>query len=714
MNEATRKTPIIWLLLLVTLGAQIPLAAQSNQWFCPPCGCALDNQAYPDSGVCEACLMRRTFYPQQDIDAGTSYRFSEGHDPQWSEVNFDDSAWQEVEVGTLPEDVEQFWMRYRLKVPPDLWETPLILGLIHFGGAAEIFLDGKSIYKSGVISEDPELYQGAIRRRSEPVVVVFPEGKGTTASDHVLAIRYMQDTQFLSWLRVKHSVRFGFLTMEQYRDFHVGSEMRLRGHQKLLTGFMVAIALIHFLLFFFYMRIEANLYFAMVASFATALVHFSLKEVLISDPTLFLTIVNVITLCNLGLSFLIVRMTYALMYFKPPRYHHIWLIAAIVFYVITWVRPYVTMFMLMAYWLTSVIEVTRVVLSTLLKKRKTPFRGAWIIGLGLLPLVVLFALLLFGVFQISPVAMDTSQTPYMLYGLCSPMVGMSIFLAYNSARTHQHLELKLQQVEDLSAKNLAQERDRALMEAEVARKTEELEKARVLQLSMLPKDLPSLPNLDIAVFMRTAQEVGGDYYDFHLPKDGSLTAVIGDATGHGLQAGIMVATAKGLFNAHADDEPADLLTHANGPMRKMGFKGMFMAMSVARIYEEYVEISAAGMPFPLIYRASTRQVEELPIKGLPLGAFKGAQYATHKLRLGPNDILLLQSDGLAEWFSTDNEMLDHARVRSWFQELGNKPPGVIIDTMMERGEAFAKGAEPEDDMTFVVIKRRADSPAANT
>ena len=77
------------------------------------------------------------------------------------------------------------------------------------------------------------------------------------------------------------------------------------------------------------------------------------------------------------------------------------------------------------------------------------------------------------------------------------------------------------------------------------RRAQELEEARHLQLSMLPKKLPNLPHLDIAAYMKTASEVGGDYYDFHLGEDGTLTIAVGDATGHGLKAGTMVSVVKG-------------------------------------------------------------------------------------------------------------------------------------------------------------------------
>ena len=93
----------------------------------------------------------------------------------------------------------------------------------------------------------------------------------------------------------------------------------------------------------------------------------------------------------------------------------------------------------------------------------------------------------------------------------------------------------------------ATEAEKRALEIENERKTKELEEARQLQLSMLPKELPQLPNLEIAAFMRTATEVGGDYYDFMVNENGILNVAFGDATGHGLQAGTMVTLMKGFL-----------------------------------------------------------------------------------------------------------------------------------------------------------------------
>src|SRR5262245_9957749 len=124
---------------------------------------------------------------------------------------------------------------------------------------------------------------------------------------------------------------------------------------------------------------------------------------------------------------------------------------------------------------------------------------------------------------------------------------VSIFLARRFARTSLDLEDQLVQIKQLSAAALEHEK----VKAENERRAKELEEARQLQLSMLPKKLPQLPHLEIAAYMKTATEVGGDYYDFHLGEDGTLTVAVGDATGHGLKAGTMVTAVKSLFDTLA-------------------------------------------------------------------------------------------------------------------------------------------------------------------
>ena len=190
------------------------------------------------------------------------------------------------------------------------------------------------------------------------------------------------------------------------------------------------------------------------------------------------------------------------------------------------------------------------------------------------------------------------------------------------------------QLSDNQERLLVQERQRRqqevqqrLLEAENERQTRELEEARAFQLSLLPRVVPQHADLDIAVFMRTATEVGGDYYDFFSGRDGTLTTAIGDAAGHGARAGTMVTVVKGLFTARAGEmELPRLLEEAGDAVKLMNLRRMTMAVSLVRYAGGRLTISAAGMPPALVFRNQSGQVEEVTLEGLPLGGLAQARY----------------------------------------------------------------------------------------
>ncbi|NIW78002.1 MAG: SpoIIE family protein phosphatase, partial [Calditrichae bacterium] len=220
-----------------------------------------------------------------------------------------------------------------------------------------------------------------------------------------------------------------------------------------------------------------------------------------------------------------------------------------------------------------------------------------------------------------------------------------------------------------------QEIARRLLEADNRRKTEELEEARTLQLSMLPKEVPKVPNLEIAAYMKTATEVGGDYYDFCSGDEGTLTVAIGDATNHGMKAGLMVSLIKSLFLA---DAPCmDLISFLNKcsqTIKKMQLGNLYMSMLLLQIKDSQFTATAAGMPPILIYRNQEHRVEELTIKGLPLGGPGVSKYRKLERTIAPGDTILLMSDGFPELFNNEMKMLDYSGVREIFKEIGQKSP----------------------------------------
>jgi len=251
-------------------------------------------------------------------------------------------------------------------------------------------------------------------------------------------------------------------------------------------------------------------------------------------------------------------------------------------------------------------------------------------------------------------------------------------------------------------------RRRQELEMENERRARELEEARQLQLSMLPKVIPQLPHIEIAAYMKTATEVGGDYYDFYLADDGTLTVAIGDATGHGLRAGTMVSSVKSLFVSHADDPDIPrTLERLSRTLKQMNLRGLFMAMTMAKINTDSLVTSSAGMPPVLIYRAANQSIKEIAVRGVPLGGLTNYSYRQQEFPLSPNDVVVLMSDGLAERFNEQGEMLDYDPIKRSLAESADRSPQEIISQLVGIGEAWAGNRPQDDDVTLVVIKRRA-------
>src|SRR5262245_8085395 len=243
------------------------------------------------------------------------------------------------------------------------------------------------------------------------------------------------------------------------------------------------------------------------------------------------------------------------------------------------------------------------------------------------------------------------------------------------------------------------------LEAENEIRTKELEEARQLQISMLPQDLPQMPHLEIAAYMKPATEVGGDYYDFHLSDDGVLTVAVGDATGHGLKAGTVVTATKSLFNhlAQESEIPA-IFQQSSRALKRMNLRSLFMAMAIAKVNGYQLTLGSAGMPSALIYRAARRFVEEISLRGVPLGSLTTYSYRERSLSLAPGDVVVLMSDGYPERFNDNNEMLDYGSAKSVLLEIAILPPQEIIDVFVKIADKWADGRPQNDDMTFVVMK----------
>ncbi len=270
------------------------------------------------------------------------------------------------------------------------------------------------------------------------------------------------------------------------------------------------------------------------------------------------------------------------------------------------------------------------------------------------------------------------------------------------ARTFNRMAQELRQHQD---QILEQEVQQRLLQAENERKGHELEEAREFQLSLLPKTLPRHPEIEVAVLMRTATEVGGDYYDFFTSETGALTTVIGDAAGHGARAGTMVTVVKGLLTVNAAEaDLAELVGGAAAAIKQMNLGRMNMAVTLVRIDGRRISISAAGMPPVLIHRRAENRVEEVALTGLPLGSLAEATYLEWDSLLESGDTVLLMTDGFPELMNPEQEPLGYERAGSLFRGVADGTPEEITSQLAEAAREWTRGQPPVDDLTFVVLK----------
>jgi ligand-binding sensor domain-containing protein len=238
------------------------------------------------------------------------------------------------------------------------------------------------------------------------------------------------------------------------------------------------------------------------------------------------------------------------------------------------------------------------------------------------------------------------------------------------------------------------------------RKNGELAEAKALQERLLPKTLPVIKNLDIAGYLRTSTEVGGDYYDFFEQPDGSLYAICGDATGHGTPSGMLVSITKAGIIGLPQMSPKDMLHELNRVVKKVDLGILRMSLNIALVKDNQITLSSAGMPPYFVYRASTNTTEEIQLSGVPLGSFNDVHFDQTSTSFNSGDILVIISDGLPEAPNLAGELFDYQKLQDLITTYGNKTAQEVIDQLMIEADAWLSGNHNPDDITLVVIKHK--------
>ena len=249
----------------------------------------------------------------------------------------------------------------------------------------------------------------------------------------------------------------------------------------------------------------------------------------------------------------------------------------------------------------------------------------------------------------------------------------------------------------------ARNRDRLRMK-------QELEYAREIQLSMLPRQAPRLSWLDVAALSLPATEVGGDYYDYFLLDQDRLAIVVGDVTGHGVASGLVLSGVRSSLNLLHDDmaRPEAVLDRVNLMLKRTSARRMHMTLAVALIdrREASTVIATAGHP-PAFVRRPGGAVVEVGSGSFPLGALENARYVENRVDIGPGDVLLLYSDGLVETMNDSGDQFGWERLTAVLESFEEGLTAAQVrDRILRAVWEFKGDAAQVDDVTMVVIERR--------
>ncbi len=647
------------------------------------------------------------------------WKYHPGDNLQWANKKFDDSDWDTLrtKISTTDSVFDSFkgisWFRRTIIIDSALYNKPVALSMWHYG-ASQIYLNGKLVHEFGKVANnisDEKIYQP----RGIPINLLFGSD-----SVNVVAVRYSNfhatkdKDWFNKWFRyagfqiriseINNSILNAVLNEGITLSINIG-----------ISAIFLALSFLYFVLFFFYSMKKENLYY----SFFTFFISLSFLLQMLprfnhSSLDFFIIDFGLRSLVTIFIFPSYLAFIYSIFYEKFPKQFWLFILTAVIisFFAFYLSREYekILNYIIFTFIFITTVESLRIIIIAIRKKKK----NAWIIGAG----VIVFAIFIITMFVIGLMGKGNINSLWgiilFFLGLISLPISMSVYLARNIAVTNKELEQQIVTVKELSAKQIEQERKNAelklqaeLAEAENARKTKELEEARKLQLSMLPKELPEISNLDIAVYMKTATEVGGDYYDFHVGLDGTLTVVLGDATGHGMKAGTMVTATKSLFGSYAENENIIHTFHEmTRCLKELNFNMLSMCLAMLKIKENQVTLSSAGIPPVLIFRAKENKVEEFLLKGMPLGTIDKFPYQVVKTELNAGDTILMMSDGFPELMNERNQMYGYRHAVEFFEQIAMSEPQAIIDELKHEIELWKNGGDPNDDITFIVLKKQ--------
>jgi phosphoserine phosphatase RsbU/P len=241
-----------------------------------------------------------------------------------------------------------------------------------------------------------------------------------------------------------------------------------------------------------------------------------------------------------------------------------------------------------------------------------------------------------------------------------------------------------------------------------ARMERDLERAREIQMHLMPSPSPQIPGLEVRVRFRPARELGGDLYDFLAYGKDRYVLAIGDVSGKGAPAALYGALAMGTLRSLAPQRlsPSEMLKKLNVLLLERKIEAHFITLTYC-IWEpkaRTLRLANAGMPLPILFRG--QGVHSIRAEGVPLGLLDNAEHEETSLTLRKGDVLAMFSDGLVEANDIHRHEFGTRRLENLLRDYSQLNPPEIIHKIFQELGKFEQGRQPLDDETLMVIKAK--------
>lgn len=640
-----------------------------------------------------------------EIELISGWRAISDDNFNWVDREFDYSDWDEVSTQLEEPHVDQLgwkgygWFKIQIEVDSTLVGQQLKLSLSTHNGASQIYLN-----------EDLLIQEGSFSRQSEDHVASnktpFAVFEFDTAGVHVLSVRYSNHDvdKYL-----KYGLTPGFLLSVSRYELNGLEEFVSNqfGITLTLIGILIAITIVHFLFLIFYPAGERNLYFVITVFSVAAFSVIWNAGVFSGSPDFILSLQKGLYISWVVAHISLLKFGYSFQKNTTPKQLIGFLLLGIVLVVIKLFDIYEHPILFSLFSFFVIVEFIRVLIGVQISKKEQVSIPIW----GTLIFLV------WVIISTDSISEIFTQKFFLLQFLPASvffMIALSAYLVRDFAKAQIRLEYKYLEVKHLSDRSVEQERrskekeiEQKFLEKENERKTAELEEARALQVSMLPTEIPETEYWEIAAFMEPSQEVGGDYYDFSVSKNGDLTLALGDATGHGMKAGIMVATAKSYFHSLVNENGnVDLIKKMSSGIKNMNVRMMYMGLTLLRCNQQAVEFTSAGMPPALLYKKKEGSISEVVVKAMPLGSSVAFPYQSLQFDLESGDVFVLFSDGLMELFNRKREQLGMERIKEHLEKICEESSEKILSELISLRDGWKGKMNQEDDVTIVILKAK--------